>query len=330
MFPERRLIVESEAAPEALAVGPGDARRRLDDFLAERFGTVSRMRLRQAVRDGEVTVNGATVPPGHRLSSGDRVTCAFRDLGPTAMTPEALPLLILYEDETLAVVEKPAGMPSHPTPHHRSGTLANALTHRFNQARDSDGAWLRPGLPHRLDRATSGLMVVTKTQEALRRLTMQFQERRIEKRYLALVHGRVAAEEGIVDAPIGSDPERRPRWGLLPGGRPAQTRYRVRERRGGFTLLELEPITGRTNQLRIHCAHHGHPILGDTEFGRDLAAGVYRESAEAQPPPDRLCLHAHALAFAHPFHGTPLRFESPLPEELSRWWAGLLDGPGGG
>lgn len=317
------------------SIGPEGARRRLDEFLAERFGGISRMRLRQAIRDGEATVNGAVVPPGWRLAEGDRVACHFRHLGPTAMTPEPIPLSILFEDEQIAVVEKPSGMPSHPTPHHRSGTLANALAHHFNRGRGPDDPWVRPGLPHRLDRATSGLLVVTKTQAALRNLTIQFQERRVEKRYLALVWGRLAADDGIIDAPVGSDPNRRPRWGLLPEGRPARTRYRVLERRDGFSLLELEPITGRTNQVRIHCAALGHPIVGDLEFGRDLlddpdyGAAAARTSTRRAGvfPPARLALHASLLAFTHPLDGTLLRFESSLPDELARWWAEVLSPP---
>jgi 23S rRNA pseudouridine1911/1915/1917 synthase len=304
---------------QVFTIGPAEARQRLDEFLAGRFGEISRMRLRQAITDGEVTLNGAAVHGGQRLEAGDRVSCCFRDLAPTAMTPEPIPLAILYEDEFLAVVAKPAGMPAHPTRHHKQGTLANALAHHFNRDRLPDAPWVRPGLPHRLDRATSGVMVATKTQRALSRLTIAFQERRVAKRYLALVYGRVADDEGVIDTPIGCDPERRPRWRVMPEGRPAQSRFRVLERRRAFTLLELEPVTGRTNQLRLHCAHHGHPIVGDAEFGLDLVAGLYADVAARHPPPPRLFLHASSLAFTHPVHGTPLRLEAPLPAELAQW-----------
>jgi 23S rRNA pseudouridine1911/1915/1917 synthase len=316
-------VGEEARETKRFAIGPPETRQRLDEFLAGRFGEISRMRLRQAIVDGEVTLNGAPTHGGHRLAVGDEVACCFRDLAPTAMTPEPIPLAILYEDESLAVVDKPAGMPAHPTRHHKGGTLANALAYHFNRDRRPADPWVRPGLPHRLDRATSGLMVVAKTQRALSRLTVQFQERQVEKRYLALVYGHVVADEGVIDAPIGRDPERRPRWRVTPEGRPAQSRFRVRERRRAFTLLELEPVTGRTNQLRLHCVHHGHPIVGDAEFGLDLVAGLYAAVAARHPPPPRLFLHAHTLAFTHPLHGTPLRFEAPLPPELSHWLAGL-------
>jgi 23S rRNA pseudouridine1911/1915/1917 synthase len=312
-----------EMEAKTFAIGPAEARQRLDEFLAMRFGEISRMRLRQAILDGEVSLNGASTHGGQRLAVGDEVACRFRDLAPTAMTPEPIPLAILYEDESLAVVDKPAGMPAHPTGHHKAGTLANALSYHFNRDRRPDEPWVRPGLPHRLDRATSGLMVVTKTQRALSRLTIQFQEKLVEKRYLALVYGRIVEDDGVIEAPIGRDPERRPRWRVMPEGRPAQSRFHVLERRRAFTLLELEPVTGRTNQLRLHCAHHGHPIVGDAEFGLDLVASVYADVAASHLPPPRLFLHAHRLAFTHPVHQTPLRLESPLPPELSQWLEGL-------
>lgn len=314
---------EGGATAGEFGVRPDEARRRLDEVLAARFGGISRMRLRQAIRDGEATLNGETVHGGHRVSEGDQVAYTFRDLGPTAMTPEPIPLAILHQDAHLVAVDKPAGMAAHPTPHHRTGTLANALTHHLNRDRGPDDPWVRPGLPHRLDRATSGVMVIAKTQLSLRRLTIAFQERQVEKRYLALVLGQVAEDEGIIDAPIGSDPDRRPRWGIMPeGGRPAQSRYRVLRRGAGLTLLELEPITGRTNQLRLHCAHLGHPILGETEFARDQAVA----DVPAGPSPERLFLHAQALTVPHPADGTPLRLESPLPEAF-RPWLEAMAGP---
>jgi 23S rRNA pseudouridine1911/1915/1917 synthase len=197
-------------------------------------------------------------------------------------------------------------MVAHPVARHQSGTLANALSYHFNVAGRADPP-IRPGMVHRLDRATSGLMVVAKTQMALSRLTVQFQHRHPEKRYLALVHGCMAqiGDEGEWQAPIGSDPEGFPRWGIRESGRPAHTRYRVREVLAAHTLLELEPVTGRTNQLRLHCAHFGHPIVGDDLFGRGPEPGL-----------DRLFLHAWRLAFSHPVTNAWQVFESPLPREL--------------
>jgi len=301
-----------------------EARRRLDEVVAARLGGISRMRLRQAIESGEVVLNGETVLGGHRVAEGDRVGYDFRDLGPTAMTPEPIPLSVLYEDAHLLAVDKPAGMAAHPTPHHRTGTLANALTYHLNRDRGPDDAWVRPGLPHRLDRATSGVMVVAKTQVVLRRLTIAFQERQVGKRYLALVQGTVAEEEGTIDAPIGSDPDRRPRWGVMPeGGRPAQSRFRVLRRGADLTLLELKPITGRTNQLRLHCAWMGHPILGETQF----AGAVTAERPEEGPAPERLFLHASRLDVPHPAEARVLRLEAPLPAAFDPWLA-RMEGAG--
>jgi 23S rRNA pseudouridine1911/1915/1917 synthase len=341
------------------AITEADARQRLDAFLALRFGGISRMRLRQAVDQGDVTVDGAPVVPGHRLRAGEVVVVELGVLQPTAMTPEAIPIEILYEDETLAVVNKPAGMLSHPVRHHKSGTLANALAYHFNEGggrqkaeagrQKAEGrrrkaattdtavvlpsafcllpsglAVIRPGLAHRLDRATSGLMVVAKTDAALSRLTIDFQNRQVAKRYRALVLGSVAPDRGWVAAPIGRDPDARPRWWVRPDGRRAETRYRVEHRWPDFTLLELDPLTGRTNQLRIHCAWIGHPIAGDTEFGPVAAPepGGETEECQARRPgvslPERLFLHASFLAFRHPATNQRMAFASELPVELAR------------
>jgi 23S rRNA pseudouridine1911/1915/1917 synthase len=300
--PERERVV--------LAVTPAEARWRLDELLAARIPVLSRMRLRTALDAGEVTVNGAPRPAGWRVEAGDAVELAL-DGRPSAMSPEPIPLHVYYEDEALIVVEKPGGMVVHPAGRHRSGTLANALAYHFNLLGGADPP-IRPGMVHRLDRSTSGLMVVAKTQQALSRLTVQFQRREVEKCYLALVHGVVREDGGEWDAPIGADPEAVPRWGIREGGRPARTRYRVRERWEDRTLLDLEPITGRTNQLRLHCAHFGHPIVGDALFGRGPEPGV-----------EGLFLHAYRLTFRHPDTAETLRFESPLPPGLQ---AGLPAG----
>jgi 23S rRNA pseudouridine1911/1915/1917 synthase len=236
------------------------------------------------------------------------------------MTPEAIPVPVLFEDEHLAVVEKPAGMVAHPTKHWRGGTLANALAHHFNW--QPGATVIRPGIVHRLDRLTSGLMVVAKSEGMLRRLTVAFQERRVEKGYLGLVYGEVAADEGVIAAPIGRDVTQRPRWGVRSTGRPAETRFTVRERLPLHTLLEMEPVTGRTNQLRIHAAHAGHPIVGDPEFGRDVVAEGWAE-VDAHFPPPRLFLHAAHLAFEHPATREKLSLNSALPAELTGYLGGL-------
>ncbi|MGV3720190.1 MAG: RluA family pseudouridine synthase [Actinomycetota bacterium] len=286
-------------------VSPAEAGERLDVILARRVPELSRMRLRKALDEGGVRVDGELRPAGWRAAAGGLVLADLDLTAATAMTPEPISLDVLFEDEALIVVNKPAGMVVHPVGWRRSGTLLNALAYHFNVMGAAEPP-VRPGLVHRLDRSTSGLMVVAKTQAALSRLTVQFQQKRVRKQYLALVHGGVELDSGEWSAPIGSDPEAWPRWGVREGGRPALTRFRVRERFAAHTLLELEPVTGRTNQLRLHTAHFGHPILSDDLFGRGLEPGL-----------ERLFLHACRLEFTHPVHREVCVFESALPPELA-------------
>jgi 23S rRNA pseudouridine1911/1915/1917 synthase len=291
-------------------------RHRLDETLAELLPHASRMSLRGALDDGSVRVNGEVRAAGWRVSAGDCILPPVELPASWAMVPEPIPLPILYEDEDLVVVDKPAGMVMHPAGRHRSGTLANALAHHFNVAGGADPP-IRPGIVHRLDRSTSGLVVVAKTQRALSRLTIQFQNKQVTKRYLALVHGRVEPDAGEWDAPIGANPGATPKWGIREDGRPARSRCWVRGRFSGYTLLKLEPVTGRTNQLRLHAAHFGYPIAGDTLFGTD------RE----QDPPARLFLHACRLELRHPSTGAPLRLETGLPPPLAEFISSLTPEP---
>ena len=300
------------------------AEQRLDEFLWSRLGWLSRMRIANLLVQGACTVNDAPTHAGYHVRAGDLVKIELAEGAPTAMSPEPLPLEIVYEDDDLLVVVKPAGMLVHPTRGVKRGTLANALSYHLNRMRIAEFGlrnerqspdlfnpqpaidnpqWVRPGIVHRLDRATSGLMVVTKRQRALSILARHFHERLVEKRYLALVSGPVVENQCVINAPIGRDPEAKPKWRVLESGKPAETRLRVLERRGGMTLVELEPVTGRTNQLRIHCAHLGHPIVGDQWHGGEAA--------------ERLCLHAARLAFHHPADGAWMEFESPLPAEIT-------------
>jgi 23S rRNA pseudouridine1911/1915/1917 synthase len=259
------------------------------------------MRIASLAAAGACAVNGAAAHSGFKLRPGDSVEIAFDEASAAgAMTPEAIPLVVLHEDEDLLVIDKPAGMLVHPTRSVKSGTLANALAFHLN--RDSQ-TLVRPGLPHRLDRATSGLMVVAKNQRALTILARHFHRRLVEKRYLALVQGRVLPDEMRISAPVGRVEEAWPKWRVTEGGREAVSRLRVVERRANATLVELEPVTGRTNQLRIHCAHAGHPIVGDDWYGSTVGS--------------RLCLHAARLAFNHPSGGRRMEFSSALPEEIA-------------
>lgn len=305
---------------------------RLDEYLSERLSALSRMRIANLIAGGAARVNGEEASAGRKLFEDDALEFHAVDQTPNAMTPEPLPLEVVHEDDDLIVVVKPAGMLVHPTRGVKRGTLANGLAYHLNRERIAaaagdakndrpfDGyaarAFLRPGIVHRLDRATSGLMVVAKTQRALSRLSQHFHRRLVEKRYLAVVHGDPGSDEMVIRAPIGRDEEARPRWRVMEDGRHAETRLRVLERRAGaLTLLELEPVTGRTNQLRIHCAHIGHPIAGDAWYGTDELA--------------RLCLHASRLAFHHPTTNQALEFISPMPPELEEVFAGSVKAFGG-
>jgi len=300
--------------------------QRLDVFLAARVGWLSRMRIGTLLAQNACTVNGDPAQAGRHLEAGDAVEMQLDEEAPTAMTPEPLPLEIIYEDADLLVVVKPSGMLVHPTRNVKSGTLVNALAYHLNQSRleaatveafsDEDNSLsqtfafaatnamltVRPGLVHRLDRATSGLMLIAKNQRALSLLSRHFHRRLVEKRYLALVHGIVDEDESVIDAPIGRDAEGQPFWRAMEDGKTAETRLRVLERKNELTLVELEPVTGRTNQLRIHCAHKGHPIIGDEWYGSNVEM--------------RLCLHAARLTFRHPANGERMEFHSPLPAEI--------------
>ena len=322
-----------------------DARQRLDEFLASRLGSLSRMRIGNLIEAGACIVNGAAGRAGYRVVADDAIEVSFEEGEPTAMFPEPIPLDVVHEDEHLIVVVKPAGMLVHPTMSVKSGTLVNALAYYLNRSRIDNSApssaeliyprssilisrtVTRPGLVHRLDRETSGLIVVAKTPRALTTLSRHFRKRLIEKRYVALVNGIVAEATGTIKAPIGRDPDQRPRWRVMEEGKPAETRFKVLERLERATLLELEPVTGRTNQLRIHCAHIGHPIVGDEMHGdresrisdHELKADPQREQSAIRNPQFeiRLCLHASKLSFHHPTTGEWMEFSSPLPAEVT-------------
>jgi 23S rRNA pseudouridine1911/1915/1917 synthase len=289
------------------------AGRRLDEFLAERVPGLSRMHIAGLLARGACRVGGEAANAGRRLCADELVEVESEGHVLNSMTPEPLPLEIIQEDEHLIVVVKPSGVLVHPMRGVKRGTLANALVYHLNRElldeRGADenpipfsAAFIRPGLVHRLDRDTSGLLVVAKTQSALSRLTQHFQRRLVEKRYVAVVGGLLRDDELTIDAPIGRDEEARPRWRVLESGKEAETRLRLAERAVRRTLVELEPLTGRTNQLRIHCAHVGHAVVGDVLY--------------AGEPHARLCLHAARLAFRHPATNEWVEFVSETPPEI--------------
>ncbi len=295
---------------------PDEAGRRLDIFLARHMPDWSRSQLQRQIRSGLVTVGAETVyKASEAVRAGDRITirATFRELRAVA---EDLPLDIVYEDDDLVVVNKPAGMVVHVGAGVKSGTLVNALLHHIAQLSGAGGEH-RPGIVHRLDKMTSGLLVVAKNDFAHRKLSEQFKSREVHKVYKVLVHGRVANDSGRIERPVGRAPWHRTRMkagGLNP--RQALTLYRVLERFQHFTLLEAEPRTGRTHQIRVHFASIGHPVVGDRLYG---APAKLHLAGRTQETLARNFLHAASLEIRHPKTGEPLRLEAPLPEELQEF-----------
>jgi 23S rRNA pseudouridine1911/1915/1917 synthase len=276
-----------------ISVGAYERRMRLEDLLCSRFPALSKMYLRDVVKSGACEVNGRHENIGKRLLPNDFIEIELDLSREHSMLPQDIPLDIVHEDIDLIVVNKPPGMLVHPSNCAKNGTLLNAVVHRMN--RSNGGTHQRPGLIHRLDKDTSGLIMIAKNPRAHRILCSHFQRKLVEKRYLALVDGAVVKDHGTIKGSIGRNAEAKI-WELKADGKPSETRYRVRERKSDQTLLELEPVTGRTNQLRIHCHAIGHPIVGDRMRG-----------ASEFP---RLCLHSAALSFRHPSSGELLSLKS--------------------
>lgn len=301
-------------------VPPEAAGGRLDLFLVRRMPDWSRSQVQRLIRTGLVTKGTRTVhKAAEQVEAGERIVVRLEHRELRA-TPEALPLDILYEDSDLVVVNKPAGMVVHVGAGVRSGTLVNALLHHVERLSTAGGE-LRPGIVHRLDKMTSGLVLVAKNDLAHRALAGQFKSREIHKTYLALVHGRVAQDAGEIARAVGRDPVRRVRMkagGLAP--REALTHYRVIKRFPRFTLLEVEPRTGRTHQIRVHLSSIGHPVVGDTLYG---APGNLRLGHREEKTLPRTFLHASTLEFQHPTSGQTLRLHAPLPVDLDGFLARL-------
>ncbi len=284
-----------------------DAGQRIDQWLHARLPDFSRSRIQDWIKAGRVLVNGAAVKTAYTLRAGDSVRVEPADPPPLNATAEDIPLRVLYEDADVVAIDKPAGMVVHAGAGVHSGTLVNALLHRFEKLSALGGA-LRPGIVHRLDRFTSGVLLVAKNDAAHQKLAAQFAGRQIEKVYLALVHGVVKAETGRIERPIARDPVHRARMtARLSEGRAAWSEYRVLKRFADFTLLEVRIGTGRTHQIRVHLASIKHPVVGDTLYG-----------APAQPLLGRYFLHAHRIRFHLP-SGPEILIESPLAPELEAW-----------
>ncbi|MCW5976781.1 MAG: RluA family pseudouridine synthase [Bryobacteraceae bacterium] len=299
-----------------LDVDPGHSGRRLDRFLQEKLPDFSRSRIQSWIREGRVLLNGETARPAALLRGTEIVEVAPADPPPLRAFAEDLPLEILHEDDDVVVVNKPAGMVVHIGAGNRTGTLVNALLHHFGTLSSVAGE-TRPGIVHRLDRYTSGVMLVARTDAAHRALAAQFAARQVEKFYVALVHGDIRGERGRVDKPIARDPLRRLRMtAKLATGRKALTEYRVLERLSGFTFLEVRIMTGRMHQIRVHMSSIGHPVAGDALYGAPSRIPGRR-------PLERLFLHSHRLGFQSPSTGRPIVVECPLPCDLEDWMAEL-------
>jgi 23S rRNA pseudouridine1911/1915/1917 synthase len=311
----------------AATVARREAGTRLDVWLAARLPDLSRTRIRALVDAGHVHVDGARLKASHRLKAGERVAAEIPPPPPEEMAAEAIPLTVVFEDEHVLVVDKPAGMVTHPGAGQMTGTLAAAaLAHAPEIA--GVGGPRRPGIVHRLDKGTSGLIVLTKTRQAYDSLTAQLARRTVSRRYLCLVHGALPRAEGVIDAPIGRDPRSRVRMAVAAEGKGkrAVTRFRVLERFAGVNYVECRLETGRTHQIRVHLASLGHPLLGDETYGRRvLRKAPDAELAALIAALDGVALHAAGLSFLHPVSGGLVELTSPLPCRIENILSRLRD-----
>jgi len=318
---KRREIVDT------LTVGPEHAGMRLDRFLAVALTDYSRAFLQRAIREGRATVAGEAVKAKRPVKEGDEVRVALPILAEDRLRPEPIPLDIVYEDDDIIAVNKPPHMVVHPSRGHGRGTLANALLHHCRRHLSDTGGPLRPGVVHRLDRDTSGIILCAKTNRAHASLSEQFKNREIHKEYMAVVRGRMEHDSGEITLPIGRDNREREKMRVDPlTGRPAITLYFVVRRFERFTLVRVTPRTGRTHQIRLHLAALNHPVVADALYGGGDAVGtaeltVPSQAENAEPLIERQALHARSITFAHPATGRPMTLTAPLPQDMRR----LLD-----
>lgn len=296
---------------------PEDAGKRLDHFLKEQFPEHSRSLLQEWVKAGHVRVDGGKAKPSMLLRGGERIEVEAAARPPLQAHAEDLPLTVLYEDDAVVAIDKPAGMVVHAGAGVHTGTLVNALLHRFQKLSQTGGE-LRPGIVHRLDRYTSGVLLVARTDAAHHHLAAQFAGRKVEKTYLALVHGAIRPDSGRIAKPITRDPLRRVRMTARLGtGRTAYSEFRVLRRFDQFTFLEVKIGTGRTHQIRVHLSSIGHPVVGDTLYGAPA-------KVPGMPSLGRYFLHAWRIRFESPATEKPVTIEAPLPPELEGWMSRLL------
>lgn len=287
-----------------LAAESEDIGTRIDVFAADNCDELSRSGFKKLISDGNVLVNDAPVKANYKLRKNDMVTLIIPEAAPLEIVPQNIPLDILYEDNDVIVINKPQGMVVHPAPGHYTDTLVNALLYHCGDSLSGINGIMRPGIVHRIDMDTSGVIMAAKNNNAHRSLAAQLAEHSITRKYNAIVYNNIKEDEGTVDKPLARNPNDRKKMAVVVGGRRAVTHYRVLERLGKFTFIEAQLETGRTHQIRVHMTYIGHPLLGDTVYGPkkqpfNLAGQV---------------LHARVLGFIHPTTGEYLEFESPLPE----------------
>jgi 23S rRNA pseudouridine1911/1915/1917 synthase len=323
-FSAPKSMVTRERAPTTseLLVTAGETPKRLDLFLAGREPTLSRAAVQRLIESGHITVNGKPARASYKIRPGDKIALIIPRPAPLELKPEPIPLAVLYEDEALLVLNKPVGLVVHPAPGHWSGTLVNALLHHFDSSGSTwptVGGKERPGLVHRLDKETTGVMVVAKTDQAHRALAVQFKRHTITRVYEALVWGSLKKPEGVIELAIGRDVKARKKFSSrTTRPKACATEYRVLHRLGKTaTRVELRPRTGRTHQIRVHLGELGHPLLGD------LAYGGRKVTRLGDVPIARVMLHAKTLGFSHPTTGQYLEFTTPCPGDMEAVQAAL-------
>lgn len=310
---------------QLLTVNEESSGARLDSFLAASLAEISRTRIQRAIEDSDILVNERAAKPSYRLRAGDRIEIDLPEPPLVELLPEPIPLCIVYEDDDLVVVDKPAGMVAHPGAGIHSGTLANALVHHFNTLSNVAGR-IRPGIVHRIDKETSGLLVVAKNDFAHERLSNQFRDRLVFKMYVALVYGQMLKDRGEIEAPIGRSSHNRTRMAVVGNGagRTAHTVFEAARRFNDFTLLNVQIKTGRTHQIRVHMAYINHPVVGDVTYGGGRESSIRNAIIKrSMRELGRHFLHSSRLAFDHPREARRLEFVSELPPELESFLAVL-------
>lgn len=285
-----------------------DVGKRIDVFAAENYEELSRSGLKKIIDAGGVTVNNKTVKANYKLRTGDIVTMNIPESVPLEIIPQNIPLDILYEDDDVIVINKPQGMVVHPAPGHYTDTLVNALLYHCGDSLSGINGIMRPGIVHRIDMDTSGVIMAAKNNNAHRSLALQLAEHSITRKYNAIVYNNIKEDEGTIDKPLGRNPSDRKKMAVVQGGRRAVTHYRVLDRLGKFTYIEAQLETGRTHQIRVHMTYAGHPLLGDSVYGPKKQPFNLKGQV----------LHARVLGFVHPVTGEYMEFESPLPEYFQK------------